>query len=106
LMGYCVLRSLNISVPLVAFCAILAIVNMLIALPISISGLGVREVLFVTFFGLLHIDADHATAFSLTYFTLNLIWCLLGAPFYFLYRHETHAPPPDAAVGEPIFSES
>ncbi len=107
LMGYCILRALHLQPPLLTFCAILAIVNMLIALPISISGLGVRELLFVTFFGLVHIDIDHATAFSLTYFTLNLLWSLFGGPFYFLYRHETHtpAPPSDLAEVNPIFSE-
>jgi uncharacterized protein (TIRG00374 family) len=105
LVGYCVLRAMHPAVPLLAFCSILAMVNMLIALPISISGLGVREWLFGTFLGLLHIDWNHAIAFSLTYFAVNLLWSLTGGPFYFLYRHETHTPPPDAAEVEPIFSE-
>jgi hypothetical protein len=57
------------------------------------------------FFALFHIDKEHAVAFSLTYFGLNLIWSLTGGPFYFLYRHETHTPPPNVAEVEPIFSE-
>ena len=105
LMGYCILRSLNLQPDLLIFCSILAMVNMLIALPISISGLGVREWLFVTFFGLLDIDKDYATAFSLTYFTMNLLWSLAGGPFYFLYRHETHTPAPNIAEVDPILSE-
>jgi uncharacterized protein (TIRG00374 family) len=107
LMGYCILRAMHLEPPLLAFCSILAIVNMLIALPVSISGLGVREGLFIMFFALFQIDKEHAVAFSLTYFGLNLIWSMAGAPFYFLYRHETHAPPPpsDLAKVEPIFSE-
>ena len=48
---------------------------------------------------------NNAAAFSLTYFTLNLVWSLFGAPFYFLYRHETHAPAPDTTQVEPIFSK-
>jgi hypothetical protein len=36
---------------------------------------------------------------------MNLLWSLAGGPFYFLYRHETHTPPPDVAEVEPIFSE-
>ena len=107
LMGYCVLRAMypHLQLHLVAFCAIVCIVNMLIALPVSISGIGVREALFKTFLVLLGIDAGHAIAFSLTYFALNIIWCLAGGPFYFLYRHETHTPPPDVQEVEPIFSE-
>lgn len=105
LMGWCILQALGLHPALLTFGAIMAIVNMLIALPISIAGLGVREVLFVTFLGLIGIDPDYAAAFSLTYFTLNLGWSLVGGPFYFLYRHETHAPPPDVAQVEPIFSK-
>jgi uncharacterized protein (TIRG00374 family) len=105
LMGWCILQALDLHPPLLVFGAIMAIVNMLIALPISLAGLGVREVLYVIFLGLVGIDPDHAAAFSLTYFTLNLGWSLVGGPFYFLYRHETHAPPPDIAQGEPVFSQ-
>jgi uncharacterized protein (TIRG00374 family) len=107
-MGYCILRAMHLSAPqppLLAFCSVLTIVNMLIALPVSISGLGVREGLFIMFFSLFHIDKEHAVAFSLTFFCLNLIWSMVGGPFYFLYRHETHTPPPDPAEVEPIFSE-
>jgi uncharacterized membrane protein YbhN (UPF0104 family) len=105
LMAYCVLLAMHRQPDFVAFCAIVAIVNMLIALPVSISGIGVREALFTTFLALLGIDKDHAVAFSLTFFALNIIWCLAGGPFYFLYRHETHTPPPDVREVEPIFSE-
>jgi uncharacterized protein (TIRG00374 family) len=105
LMGWCILQALGLHPPLITFGAIMAIVNMLIALPISIAGLGVREVLFVTFLGLVGVDPDYAAAFSLTYFTINLVWSLFGAPFYFLYRHETHAPAPDTTQVEPIFSK-
>ena len=80
-------------------------VNMLIALPVSISGIGVRETLFTWFFALLGIDGDQAVTFSLTYFAMNMLWSLVGGPFYFLYRHETHTPPPNVAEVEPIFSE-
>ena len=105
IIGFCVIRAMHLQVPLLAFGATLAMVNMLIALPISISGFGVREWLFGTFLGLLHIDWDHAIAFSLTNFAVNLLWSLAGGPFYFLYRHETHTPAPDPAEVEPVFSE-
>jgi len=107
LMGYCVLRAMHLQPEpdFLTSCAIIAIVNMLIALPVSVAGLGVRESLYIMFFALLGIDKDHAFAFSITCFALTLLWSLAGGPFYFLYRHETHTPPPDVAEVEPIFSE-
>jgi uncharacterized protein (TIRG00374 family) len=105
LMGYCVLRAMDLHPDILAFCSIIAIVNMLIAMPVSISGIGVRESLFTWFFALLGIHGDKAVTFSLTYFALTILWSLAGGPFYFLYRHETHTPPPDVAEVEPIFSE-
>jgi len=111
LMGYCVLRAMNLQPDLLAFCSILAIVNMLIALPVSISGIGVREALFTKFFALLvlpngqTIPGEQAVTFSLTFFALNIIWSLAGGPFYFLYRHETHTPPPNVNEVEPIFEQ-
>lgn len=104
-MGYCIFRALHLQGPLLTFCSILIMVNMLIALPVSISGLGLREYLFITFFALFGIDKEHAFAFSLTYFALNVLWSLAGGPFYFLYRHETHTPAPNVAEVKPIFSE-
>jgi uncharacterized protein (TIRG00374 family) len=104
-MGYCIFRALHLQGPVLTFCSILVIVNMLIALPVSISGLGLREYLFIIFFALFGIDKEHAFAFSLTYFALNVLWSLAGGPFYFLYRHETHTPAPNVAEVKPIFSE-
>jgi uncharacterized membrane protein YbhN (UPF0104 family) len=105
LMGYCIMRAMNLPGDLVAFCAILAIINMLIALPVSISGLGVRETLFKQFFPLIGITSDQAVTFSLTFFALNILWSLAGGPFYFLYRHETHTPPPNVDEVQPIFEQ-
>ena len=54
LMGYCITLAMHLPPPpLLAFCSILTIVNMLIALPISMNGVGVRELLFKSFLGLL-----------------------------------------------------
>lgn len=105
LMGYCVLRAMNLQPDLLAFFSIMAIVNMLIALPIAISGIGVREQLFTWFFALFGIPGEQAVTFSLTYFALNIVWNLFGGPFYFLYRHETHTPPPNVDEVEPILEQ-
>jgi len=105
MMGYCVILAMGLHPDLLTTLAIIAMVNMLIALPVSLNGLGFREGLYIWFLDLLHIDKEHALAFSLTCFVLTLLWSLVGGPFYFLYRHETHTPPPNVAEVEPIFSE-
>jgi glycosyltransferase 2 family protein len=106
LMGYFITRAMHLpSIPLLAFCSILTIVNMLIALPISMNGVGVRELLFKSFLGLVGIDGNTAVTFSLTFFVLNLAWSLLGGAFYLLYRHETHAPAPHVTEDQPVLSQ-
>jgi uncharacterized protein (TIRG00374 family) len=105
LMGYCIMRAMHLQPPLLAFCSILTMVNMLIALPISIAGLGVREQLFKTFLLLVGIDKDHAFTFSITFFVLNLAWSLVGGLFYLMYRHETHLPAPHVTEDAPLFSQ-
>lgn len=108
MMGYCLLRAMDIQ-PMPNFfiiCAIIAMVNMLIALPVSVSGVGVRETLFIMFFALVDIDKAQAVSFSLTFFGLNILWSMIGAPFYLLYRHETHTPAPNvAAEVDPLFTD-
>ncbi len=106
IMGYCVLRAMpmNLHPNALLFCAILVMVNTLISLPISISGVGIREQLFVWFLALLAIEPNNAITFSITYFFLNMLWSIVGMPFYFLYRHETHTPAPVAEDVEPVLS--
>lgn len=84
-----VLRSLGIDVEWLPFISTLPIIGVLMAVPISISGFGIREGLFVIYLGLapLGIDQEHAITFSLLYFCVNLFWSLIGGFFYLGYRH-------------------
>ena len=51
-------------------------------LPISMSGLGVREGAFVLFLGPLGVASDQAIALGLLLYLLNLVVSLLGAPAF------------------------
>ena len=51
-------------------------------LPISISGLGVRELLFVLFLHPLGVPRSQAIALGLLLYLLNLVVSLLGAPAF------------------------
>jgi uncharacterized protein (TIRG00374 family) len=83
-----VLRSLGISVDFLPFVSTLPIIGVLMTVPISISGFGVREGLFVIYLGLapLHVDQEHAITFSLLYYCVSLFWSVIGGFFYLSYR--------------------
>jgi uncharacterized membrane protein YbhN (UPF0104 family) len=61
---------------------------MFTALPISISGIGIREGAFVLFFGLIGISPGVATAISLSWFLTVVAGNLLGFVEYVRYKRE------------------
>jgi uncharacterized protein (TIRG00374 family) len=64
-------------------------------LPISISGLGVREGLFVLFLHPLGVEQSQAIGLGLLLYVLNLLVSLLGAPAFALgHRRRGPAPTP------------
>jgi hypothetical protein len=57
--------------------------------PISVSGLGIREAMAVYFFNFYHVSAAHAVATSLFLFTINTIApALVG--IYYIYKNRTY----------------
>jgi len=58
------------------------IISSLLVLPISLSGLGVREGGYVLLFGQVGVSAGQATAMSLLFYGLNLATGLVGAGLY------------------------
>lgn len=93
--AYVQTMAMGFEVPFWLFISFLPIIFLLIAIPISFSGLGVREVLFVWFFGLLGVGETDAVAFSLLFFGMTLAWSLVGGLFYL--RYET---PEDIKIDE------
>ncbi|HSI84468.1 MAG: lysylphosphatidylglycerol synthase transmembrane domain-containing protein [Candidatus Methylacidiphilales bacterium] len=91
---YCVIRSLQIEPNLWQFLATLPTMLILAAIPISISGFGVREGLAVVFLGLLGISKEHAVAFGLLSYITALGWSLVGGIVYLRYS----APLPEEAA--------
>jgi hypothetical protein len=93
---YCAIRALassDMRVPsLTEFFAIMPIIDTILALPISIGGVGWREMLFETFFGgLCGASKGVAVAISSTGYLLTLTWGLVGALIYLAYRPTDHA---------------
>lgn len=77
--GYLIARALGMEIPIYDVGCLLAIASLLGLLPISISGLGVRELVYALVFPLLGYAAANGVGFGLLVFaTLYLVVVLLG----------------------------
>ncbi len=66
---------------------VMPIVNTICNIPISLSGIGVREGLFETLLNTLYgTPKPLAVLISLTTFSLTVFWSLLGGVLYLFYR--------------------
>jgi len=81
--GYLLALSLGIALSPFFFVLVIPVLALLDLLPISISGIGTRDVALIFLFGLRGIPAEQAVAFSLLYlFTSYWLIALLGAAVY------------------------
>lgn len=85
-------RGLNLEVSSLALFVIIPIITCISALPITPSGLGVRETLFVTMLTAPEINADKTRALSLSLliFAGTLFWSLIGGIVYACLRQSQH----------------
>ncbi|MEW6068902.1 MAG: lysylphosphatidylglycerol synthase transmembrane domain-containing protein [Nitrospirota bacterium] len=73
-------------IPLFTFMLFLPLIILFSTLPISVSGIGVREGAFIIFFGLVGVDPDVATAISLAWFISITAGSLWGLFEYIRYK--------------------
>ncbi|MDW8342963.1 MAG: lysylphosphatidylglycerol synthase transmembrane domain-containing protein [Verrucomicrobiae bacterium] len=66
----------------------LPIINAVTAIPISISGFGVRELMYAQMFGTVGVSASAAVALSLLGYFASLFWSVVGSVFYLTHRQE------------------
>ncbi|SDT89831.1 hypothetical protein SAMN05444156_0546 [Verrucomicrobium sp. GAS474] len=95
---YCVFQALHLAVPLLLAITVTGLVYVLIAIPVTIAGLGVREGLFILFLGLAPclIPREGAIAASVLGWSLTLGWSLVGGIFHLRYRTPDHSVLKDA----------
>jgi len=75
--------SLHVNQPLGIFLLFVPIISASLALPISVSGLGVREQTYILLFGAVGVSAATAAAMSLlNYFLTNIVVGLIGGLWY------------------------
>jgi len=85
--------SMGARVSLLQLSVFLPIVITVSSLPISISGIGVREVSFVILLGLIGIRPEVATSLSLAWFFSVFLGSLSGLVFYILHDRKQEKVP-------------
>jgi uncharacterized protein (TIRG00374 family) len=84
--GYLLALSIGIDLGVFFFFLVIPIISLLDLLPISISGIGTRDVALIFLFGLKDISPEQAVAFSLLYLFMSYwLIALIGALVYFRY---------------------
>lgn len=77
-------RALHIEAPLLLFFVFVPLIDLLVALPISIYGLGVRDLSYVYFFGFAGVGETEALSMALFYVGLTGVYALSGAVIFVL----------------------
>jgi glycosyltransferase 2 family protein len=99
-----VFRALDLPVPLAGVLAFAPAVMMLQVIPISLSGLGVREGALLLFLGAFGVTHGQAFAAGLLWYGALLLVSMIGAPALALGHHK--ATPVDAPDEESIDEET
>ena len=74
-----IILAIGLSGKIINYLVLFLASSIAAVLPISVGGVGVRELTFVYGNGLLQIEKNQAVAFSLIFFVLNAISSLIGA---------------------------
>ena len=92
--AYCIARSLGIAVGPVSMIAVISIMTLVVALPISVAGWGVREISLVALLGLLGVDREAALALSVELGLITTFLSLPGSVVWLTLRDHRNAASP------------
>jgi uncharacterized membrane protein YbhN (UPF0104 family) len=87
---YCAARAFTDQIGVVDIFSVMPIVAVITAIPISVSGIGVRESLFVSLLAPFGVTAAVATLISITGFLINTMGSLAGGLVFLFYRSSRH----------------
>ena len=87
---YCAARAFTDQLGIVDIFSVMPIVAVITAIPISVSGIGLRESLFVSLLAPFGVTAAVATLISVTGFLINTLGSLAGGLVFLFYRSSTH----------------
>lgn len=84
---YCGLRAVGGAAAVAEILSAMPVIDALSAMPVSVSGIGVRERLFqILMGGLAGVSPEKAVAASLAGFACNAVWAVCGALFFLRKR--------------------
>jgi uncharacterized protein (TIRG00374 family) len=86
---YCAARAFTDQLGIVDIFSVMPIVAVITAIPISVSGIGLRESLFVSLLAPFGVAAAIATLISVTGFLINTLGSLAGGLVFLFYRSST-----------------
>jgi uncharacterized protein (TIRG00374 family) len=87
---YCAARAFTDLLGMVDIFSVMPIVAVITAIPISVSGIGLRESLFVSLLAPFGVGAAIATLISVTGFLINTLGSLAGGIIFLFYRSSSH----------------
>jgi len=83
-----IIYSLNSNVPIIDFLVLFLISSVVSILPISVGGVGVRELTFLYGLKLINYPSDVGVAFSFLFFFITMLSSLIGIFFLHLAQKE------------------
>ncbi|MBE2179967.1 MAG: flippase-like domain-containing protein [Chthoniobacterales bacterium] len=83
---YCAARAFTDQLGVVDIFSVMPIVAVITAIPISVSGIGLRESLFVSLLAPFGVSAGVATLISVTGFFINTLGSLAGGLIFLFYK--------------------
>jgi len=86
LAAYCIARSLGIEIGMIPMIAVMSIVPIVSALPISLAGWGVREFSVVALLGILGIEREAALLLSVEFGLIGMLMSLPGGVIWLAIR--------------------
>lgn len=99
---WCIGRGLGVhSAKFVDYYLYLPIINSVTAVPITISGFGVREGMYVKMFNEVNVPEPVALVMSLLGYLATLFWSIVGGAFFLTHRKEL-PPAEQMAKGETV----
>ncbi|MBI2808899.1 MAG: flippase-like domain-containing protein [Planctomycetes bacterium] len=91
--------SLGLEIPIAYCCVLGPMVSLLTLLPISVNGMGVRELGTVVFLAPMGVDADSAKTLAFLWFAVNVAVSLLGGLVYLAGAYPKAQAAPDEKEG-------
>ncbi len=77
-------KSFNIEISLIYLFIFIPLISLTLILPISINGLGTRELAYVVLFGQIGVAKESALSISVAFYGLNLVMALIGGLLFIL----------------------